>query len=198
MAGGGKGGSSTTSVQLPKFIEDAAQRAVAQGEQAGQIGFVPFSGPDVAAFSPMQEAAFAGTNQAASAFGLPTSEGTGLPEAETFAGGIRGFSSAPLFEQALAQLEESRPGQFNAITDFFIDPVTGALPQGAAQQRAQQEALLAGGGLLDPRTGQDADQTAGRSGTTGFSGAGPLGGNIGPTQPEDGGFFGGGLLGGLF
>lgn len=140
MAGSGKGGSQTTRVQLPKFVEDAAQRAIARGEEVGRIGFVPFTGPDVAAFTPMQEAAFAGTNQAASAFGLPTVSGTGLPEAQGFAGGIRGFSSFPLFEQAQQQLQETRPGQFQAITDFFIDPVTGAAPAAAVPQQ----------GLLSP------------------------------------------------
>ena len=190
MSGGGKGGSETTKVQLPKFIEDAAQRAVAQGEQAGRIGFVPFSGPDVAAFSPAQEAAFAGTNQAASAFGLPTAQGTGLPAPETFAGGVQGFSSAPLFEQALAQLEAQRPGQFGAINEFFIDPVTGALPTGAAQQAAQQQL-----GLQNP---QPAQSRAGDSDEF-FT---PPQGLIGPRQPlseREGGLFGGGgLLGGLF
>lgn len=132
MAGGGKGGSQTTRVQLPQFIESAAERAVQRGEDVGRIGFVPFTGPDVAAFTPQQEAAFAGTNQAASAFGLPSMQGTGLPQPETFAGGVRGFSSAPLFEQALAELQATRPGQFDAINSFFIDPVTGALPAGMA------------------------------------------------------------------
>lgn len=127
MAGGGKGGSQSTSVQLPKFIEDAASRAVDRGEQVGRLGYVPNSGPSVAAFTPTQEAAFSGTNQAASAFGMPTSSGTGLPAAQDF-GGISGYSSMPIYEQALAQLQQSRPGQFDAINDFFIDPMTGAPP----------------------------------------------------------------------
>lgn len=155
MAGGGKGGSSTTSVQLPKFIEDAAQRAVAQGEQAAQIGFTPFMGPDVAAFSPSQEAAFSGTNQAASAFGLPQSQGTGMPQAQDF-GGVSGFSSFPIFEQAQQALAQSRPGQFAAINDFFIDPVTGTpavVPTRVAEEQAAQGLLGSGtpdgtGGLL--------------------------------------------------
>ena len=144
MAGGGKGGSQTSRVQLPQFIEDAAQQAVAQGQRAGQIGFVPYTGPDVAAFTPAQEAAFAGTNQAAAAFGLPTAQGTGLPEAQTFAGGVRGFSSAPLLEESMAALEASRPGQFGAIQDFFIDPVTGAAPEGLLSQPVSQPVVSGG------------------------------------------------------
>lgn len=127
---GGKGGSQTSSVKLPGFIEDAVERAIARGEAAGRIGFVPSTGPDVAAFTPMQEASFAGTNQAASAFGLPTATGTGLPQPLTFAGGVQGLSSRGLFDQMVSDLETQRPGQFGAIQDFFIDPVTGAFPLG--------------------------------------------------------------------
>ena len=132
--GGFLGGRNQSSVQLPGFIEDAAQRAIQRGEQAAQIGFVPFSGPEVAAFTPMQEAAFAGTNQAASAFGLPTVSGPQFPEPETFAGGVRGFSSRGLLDEAISQLGQERPGQLEAIQSFFIDPVTGALPLGTPVQ----------------------------------------------------------------
>ena len=132
--GGILGGKSTSQVQLPGFIEDAAQRAIQRGEQAAQIGFVPFSGPEVAAFTPMQEAAFAGTNQAASAFGLPTVSGPQFPEPGTFAGGVRGFSSRGLLDDAIFQLGQERPGQLEAIQSFFIDPVTGDLPLGTPVQ----------------------------------------------------------------
>lgn len=192
MAGGGKGGSQTNRVQLPQFIEDAAQQAVAQGQQAGQIGFVPYTGPDVAAFTPAQEAAFAGTNQAAAAFGLPTAQGTGLPEAQTFAGGVRGFSSAPLFEESLAALEASRPGQFQAIQDFFIDPVTGAPPANAMPASA---AAPMTGGLLD-NGGAANDQTFGARtapSTGGFTGLRDMfdGGGAGASGDR---FEGGGLV----
>ena len=82
----------------------------------------------MAAFTPMQEAAFGSTNMAAGAFGMPTvgaSELTGMPEAETFAGGIRGYSSAPMYEQSLQELQARRPGQYEYMQGFFIDPITG-------------------------------------------------------------------------
>lgn len=131
MAGGGKGGSQETSVKLPAFVEAAAERAVGRGEEVGKLGFVPNMGPSVAAFNPTQEAAFSGVNQAAAAYGMPTSSGTGMPAAQDFGGGISGFSSFPAFEASLAQLQQQRPGQYDAINNFFIDPVTGAAP-GAA------------------------------------------------------------------
>lgn len=140
MSSGGKGGSQTTQVELPEFIQEAGERAVARGEQVGQIGFVPSYGPDVAAFSPTQEAAFAGTNAAAAALGLPTSSGTGLPQAQDFGGGILGYSARPIYDQAIAAFQADRPAQFQAIQDLFIDPYTGVAPQQPAPQS---------GGLLD-------------------------------------------------
>lgn len=127
IGGGGKGGSQSTAVKLPGFIEEAAQRAIQRGETAGQIGHVPYSGPDVAAFTPQQEAAFAATNQAAEAFGLPLSMGSPMPEPTDFGGGLLGYSSRPIYDQAIGVLMDERPGQYQAITDTFIDPVTGQM-----------------------------------------------------------------------
>ena len=128
MSGGGKGGSQTSTVQIPGYIEDAAKRNLSQAEQISQIGYVPYYGPDVAALTPMQESAMQNTAAAASAFGLgaPTGQGvTGMPAATEYAGGIRGYSSAPLYEQSLEQLAANRPGQKSLIDSFFADPMTG-------------------------------------------------------------------------
>ena len=70
MSGGGKGGSQTTQVSIPPWLEQAAQRNIAKAEDISQIGFVPYMGPDVAAFTPMQQASFMNTGSAAQAFGL--------------------------------------------------------------------------------------------------------------------------------
>lgn len=130
MSGGGKGGSSTTTVQIPKWLEDAAKSNLARADELARIGYTPYFGPDVAALSPMQVAAMQNTGGAASAFGLaaPVDAMAGMPQAQTFAGGVQGYSSAPMFEQSLAALEASRPGQFSALQAPFIDPVTGAQP----------------------------------------------------------------------
>jgi len=123
-----KGGSTSTSVEIPKYIEDAAKRNLNRAEGIAGLGYVPYYGADVAAFTPMQEAAFGSTNLAAGAFGMPTvgaSELTGMPEAETFAGGMRGYSSAPMYEQSLQELQARRPGQYEYMQGFFIDPITG-------------------------------------------------------------------------
>ena len=121
---GGKGGSQTTQVEIPKYIEDASRANIAQGKEISQIGYVPYYGPDVAAFSPMQQAAMQSTANFGAAFGLmPQIDAmAGMPQAQTFAGGIRGYSSAPLYEQAVAELAARRPGQAALINRQFVNP----------------------------------------------------------------------------
>jgi len=126
---GGKGGSSTTSVQIPAWLESAARQNIARADQIAQIGYVPYYGPDVAAMTPMQLAAGGNINAAASAFGLgaPTSPMAGMQPAMNY-GGMAAYSSAPLYEQSVAQLAASRPGQFAALQAPFLNPITGAPP----------------------------------------------------------------------
>lgn len=133
---GGKGGSQTSSVEVPKWLERAAQSNLGRADDISRIGYVPYYGPDVAAFTPMQQAAFSGTNQAAGAFGMPAAVPPMLPEAQTFAGGVQGYSSAPMYEEALAALQAANPGQYAAITGMFIDPTTGMQTSGVGGQMA--------------------------------------------------------------
>jgi|TARA_R110000782_G_C14791417_1_gene410976 hypothetical protein len=127
---GGKGGSTTSSVTIPEYIEAAAQRNLNKAERISQIGYTPYYGPDVAAFTPMQEAAFQNTADTAGAFGMaaPSSQQDimgGMAPPTEYAGGVRGYSSAPMYEQSLETLAENRPGQKSYIDSFFIDPYTG-------------------------------------------------------------------------
>jgi len=130
---GGKGGSQTSKVEVPKYIEDAAKANLARADEIAQIGYTPYYGPDVAAFTPMQQASFQNTADTANAFGMgaPASQqdiygGMGAPT--TYAGGVQGYSSAPIYEQSVSKLQRKRPGQYDAIKAPFIDPVTGAKP----------------------------------------------------------------------
>jgi len=128
MSGGGKGGSQTQTTQMaiPQYLEQPIRRNIARAEDISRIGFVPYMGPDVAALTPMQEAAMQSTGLAAQAFGLPNALGSQVtPEPQEFSGGMRGYSAFPIYEQALADLQESRPGQYDAIMNQFIDPFTG-------------------------------------------------------------------------
>lgn len=125
---GGKGGSQTSSVEIPEYIEAAAQRNLNKAERISQLGYVPYYGPDVAAFTPMQQAAMQNVAGAAGAFGMATPQGQdiyGMPAPTEYAGGIQGYSSAPMFEQAQAELAARRPAQKSYIDSFFIDPSSG-------------------------------------------------------------------------
>lgn len=129
MAGGGKGGSQTTEVKIPEWLEQAAQRNIAKGEELARIGYTPYFGPDVAAMTPGQIQGMQATNDAANAFGMGTTDPmAGMPQTQTFAGGVQGYSSGPMFQQAVDQLRQDRPGQYDALMAPFIDPITGAQP----------------------------------------------------------------------
>ena len=124
-----KGGTTSQSTQIPAYLEDAVRENINRARDVSQIGYVPYYGPDVAAFSPMQQQSMRSTGNAASAFGLAPQgfDGTaGIPQAQTFAGGVQGYSSAPLYEQSLDNLFANAPAQYNAMNDMFIDPFTGA------------------------------------------------------------------------
>ena len=123
---GGKGGRSNTETTMPRFAETALQQGVGMATDMSALGYTPYYGPDVAAFSPQQQAAFEATDQMADAFGMPSGSGQQyMPQAQTFDGGIQGYSSAPSFEQSIDQLAMQRPGQANYLESFSIDPMTG-------------------------------------------------------------------------
>ena len=129
LFGGGMGGSTTSDTQVPAWLENSAIENINRARDVSQIGYVPYYGADVAAFSPMQQQSMQSTGNAASAFGLAP-QGfdamAGMPQAQTYAGGVQGYSSAPMFEQAKDNLFAKAPAQYNAMADMFIDPFTGA------------------------------------------------------------------------
>ena len=130
---GGKGGSTTSEVKVPQYIEDAGKANLARADELAKIGYTPYYGPDVAAFTPMQQAAFQGTSDMANAFGMATPASQqdimgGMPAPTQYAGGVSGYSSAPMYQQSVDQLRAARPAQYQALTAPFIDPVTGRQP----------------------------------------------------------------------
>lgn len=125
----GKGGSTTT-VEIPAYIEEAAKRNLNRADKISAIGSVPLSyGPSVAAFTPMQQSSFANTANVANAFGLASPQGLdmygGLGAPTTYANGLTAYSAAPIYNQTLAAFGAERPGQKSYIDSFFIDPFTG-------------------------------------------------------------------------
>lgn len=129
--GGGKGGSQTSKTEIPQWVEDASRANLARADEIAQIGYTPYYGPDVAAFSPMQQAAFQNTGQAASAFGMAGGGMTGMegmPQAQDFGGGLLGYSSQPIYQNSLDTFAQQRPDQYQAMNNLFMDPGTPQAP----------------------------------------------------------------------
>tara|TARA_R110000822_G_scaffold256719_1_gene382470 strand:- start:3866 stop:4582 length:717 start_codon:yes stop_codon:yes gene_type:complete len=127
---GGKGGSKTTEVAVPDYVDAAARANLNRATDVGNVGNVVYRGPDVAAFSPMQQSAFQNTANMANAFGLsaPTDEAAimgGMGEPTQYANGVSGYSSAGIYDAALEALKESSPGQYDYINSLFVDQQTG-------------------------------------------------------------------------
>jgi len=197
--GGGKGGSTSTEVSIPAWLQEAAQSGLARGTQAAGIGYVPYRGPDVAALTPMQEAAMANTSMASSAFGLGASPlpGAGMPAAQTFAGGVRGYSSAPIYDQAVSELQMRDPAQYAKLMAPFSgggqfgitsmpmgggaqsygQPMREGPPQGSGASRDYGSTAadrIAQGGGRATASGPPTRQQAGYSGVRDmFDGGGP-------------------------
>ena len=113
---GGKGGSKTQQTQIPDWLKEPAVRNIARAEDVQKIGYMPYYGADIAGFTPMQQQAMQGTVGQAQAFGLAPqgmNAMAGMPQAQTFdmGGGqtVQGYSSAPLYEQAVAELQARQP-----------------------------------------------------------------------------------------
>ena len=125
-------GSTESKVKIPEWLEEAAKSNLGQAQDVASIGYTPYYGADVAAFNPMQSAGFQNTADASRAFGLsaPTDAMAGMPQAQNF-GGVMGYSSQPLFSDAVSRFGEARPGQKALIDSFFIDPQTGAQGSGS-------------------------------------------------------------------
>ena len=126
----GKGGSST-SVQIPQYIEDAAKRNLNRADKISALGNVPLSfGPTAAAFTPMQQSVFTNTADQALSFGLSAPSGNnvmgGMDAPTTYANGVSAYSGYPIYEQIESEFAQKRPGQKDYIDSFFIDPFTGA------------------------------------------------------------------------
>jgi len=135
LFGGGGGTTSTGSTtEIPQWIQDAGRRQYQTGTELGQIGYTPYYGADVAAFNPLQTAAFDSTGMAANAFGMgggsPTFATDGIQAPQTFAGGMRGYSGMPMYNEALNTLQEQRPYQKQQLEQQFTDPTTGLTPEG--------------------------------------------------------------------
>lgn len=123
----GKGGTQQQKIELPKQLKEAAKENLKLAKSVGELPYVPNLGITTAAFTPMQEAGFSGVNNAASAFGLPTSAPmAGMPTAETV-GGISGYSTEPIYNDAMSRIDPAILAKFKS---FFFPNKGGGQPFG--------------------------------------------------------------------
>ena len=130
---GGKSGASTTTQEssIPAYIEHYAKQNLHRASQVAQLGYQPYYGPDVAALTPFQLAAMDNNRAAANAFGMAAPAVNTLMDAPTeYAGGVRGYSSGPIFDQALAEYIARHPEQaarydalFGNVVAPYVEPV---------------------------------------------------------------------------
>jgi len=126
MSGGGKGGGQTTTAEIPEWAKEPTIRNLQRAEDVQQIGYMPYMGPDLAAFNQTQMGAMQNQLDAASAFGMsaPSTPMQGMPQAQDFGGGMMGYSAYPIFEQAQRELAAKNPLQQQAYDDLFVEPTT--------------------------------------------------------------------------
>lgn len=108
----------TQNFKLPPWYEAAVKDMLASGKNIASGGYVPYMGPDVATITPQTVAGIQGTDAMSSAFGMPTSDGSYLPAAQEFAGGVKGYSSFPGFEQSMEALKTKYPGMYEFLSKY--------------------------------------------------------------------------------
>ena len=135
-------GSRETSQSIPKWLEDATKANLEKARLTGEIGYMPYYGPQVAALSPMEQSAMQNTMGAMSAFGMAPQGAqykSSLPEPMTM-GGVTGYGSGDLYDQAVAELGRRNPAQMERYNRAMgLD--SGAAP-GAGQAPVQTDPRL--------------------------------------------------------
>lgn len=131
--GGGKGGGkkTTTETTVPEWIRAPAERNLQRAEALQQIEYMPYYGAEVAAFNPNQEMAFQNNANTAAAFGLlaPTDAMAGMPTPTTYANGMKGYSSIPIYDQAKKDLAANYGDTVDAYDALFGNAVPALVAQ---------------------------------------------------------------------
>jgi len=130
--GGGKGGSKTTETTIPEWVRAPADRNLQRAEAVQQLEYMPYFGAQVAALNENQTNAMQNNANAASAFGLlaPTDVMADMPTPTTYANGMKGYSSMPIYDQAMKELTASNPENMDAYDALFGNRTTFGLTGG--------------------------------------------------------------------
>ena len=173
----GKGSNTTTTeTKLDPDLKNAALTNLDLANEVGALGYMPYQGNTVAAFSPQQIAGMQSTDQAAAAFGMPSAinwqgaQGSGQMTAPTGmsynemysaltgmapptqdASGGYGYSAMPLYNQAISKIPAA---QRAALESYFMNPTTGAAPTNASvpSPRTQYTKDANGNIIVDPKS----------------------------------------------
>ncbi len=133
-SGGGKGGKNTTETEkdLPDWLKQPAIRNMQRAEDVQRIEYMPYRGAEIAAFNDTQNLAMNNNLATAKAFGLLDASSTMkaedmMPAPTTFDGGFKGYSSMPLYDQALAETKKQQPGAIAQYEALFGAPAIAQL-----------------------------------------------------------------------
>jgi hypothetical protein len=143
-----KGGTTQTETTLPKFQETAIQQGMKQASDVATYMDTPMPlyGPQIASFSPMEQASFQGTDVMAGAFGMPSTMGQQyMPQAQSYEGGLQGYSARPTVDQMMQQFQYERPEQAEYRASFGLDPVTGEVGSRALENQPVNLEMQGGG-----------------------------------------------------
>mgnify|MGYP007059428903 FL=1 len=155
-------------------MSDAGRLATQRANMIYEAGRMPFTGIDVVAINPAEQAAIDQAAMAATAFGMPSAAANPFEGMEMLeSGGLRGYSSYPIYIADMQRLKDQRPDQYAALArQSGFDPITGEALAPAAPAMPQSASGSSGGGGNDddplerhyrifrnerPRTGPYAD-----------------------------------------
>lgn len=108
---------STSETKINEDVSKAASQNWQLAQNIAKLGYQPNRGVTIAAFTPQQEAAMRGTNTAANAFGMGMAGDplANMPQAETSASGIRGYSTGADYDQMISRLPPEYRAQMEQL-----------------------------------------------------------------------------------
>lgn len=137
--GGGKSGKETTTEEttIPDWLKQPAIRNLQRAEDVQRIEYMPYRGAEIAAFNDVQNLAMNNNLNTAKAFGLLAPDSTltaesQMPTPTEFDGGFKGYSSMPLYDQALAETRKAQPDAVAQYEALFGAPAMQQLNQSRA------------------------------------------------------------------
>lgn len=171
---GGKGGSQSSQVQIPAYMEDALKQQIARAQAVQNMPYAPIMGPTMAGFTGGQRAGMESQAALAQRMGIISPEydvASGyMPEAIDVGNGLTAYASYPgAKERVLAAFEENpelrrqyeglygpRPTYQETMAGIAADRAAANAPRGTLD-------VISGGGNGEGQQGGQVNLTAGQS-----------------------------------